>query len=131
MSVLEHKADHQGSKNPFREFRWIEPSIIEKALPNNTYLLRTLGNNKAQVFHRRRLRHYTPLQPEPYVQMTPREWKPDTEVVIQHDVLYARAWECEYGKPTIDSDCKDAVTPKLPEITVRSQLAADETSTIP
>ena len=34
--ILQAKADHQASKIPFTEFRWIGPYIIEKVLPNNT-----------------------------------------------------------------------------------------------
>ena len=33
--ILQPKADHQGSKIPFTDFRWIGPYIIEKVLPNN------------------------------------------------------------------------------------------------
>ena len=33
--ILQPKADHQGSKVPFTDFRWIGPYIIEKVLPNN------------------------------------------------------------------------------------------------
>ena len=33
--VLQPIADHEGSKIPFREFRWIGPYIIEKVLPND------------------------------------------------------------------------------------------------
>ena len=35
--ILQPKADHQGSKFPFTEFRWIDPYNVEKALPNNNY----------------------------------------------------------------------------------------------
>ena len=37
--ILQPKADHQGSKFPFTEFRWIGPYIVEKALPNSNYLV--------------------------------------------------------------------------------------------
>ena len=47
------------------------------------------------------------------------------EVTIKHDDLYARAWECEYDKPIIDSDYKNLVTPNSPEITMRFEEAAD------
>ena len=40
-----------------------------------------------------RLRVLTPRQPIPDVQATSHEWKPDPEVIIKHDDLYARAWE--------------------------------------
>ena len=61
--VLQPKADHQGRKFPFTEFRWIGPYNIEKVLPNNKYLVRKIGANKTQVFHRRRMRQFTPRQP--------------------------------------------------------------------
>ena len=33
--LLQPKADHQGSKILFTDFRWIGPYIVEKALPKN------------------------------------------------------------------------------------------------
>ena len=33
--VLQPKADSQGSKNPFTEFRWVGPYKVQKTLPNN------------------------------------------------------------------------------------------------
>ena len=44
--ILQPKADHQGSKIPFTEFRWIGPYIIKKVLPNNKNLVRKIGTNK-------------------------------------------------------------------------------------
>ena len=44
--ILQPLADHQGSKIPFREFRWIGPYVIEKVLPNNNYIVRKLNSNK-------------------------------------------------------------------------------------
>ena len=35
--ILQPSADHQGSKIPFREFRWRGPYVIEKVLPNANY----------------------------------------------------------------------------------------------
>ena len=40
--------------------------------------------------------------------------------------MYARAWECEYEKPVFDSDYINLVTPNSPEITIRSEEAADK-----
>ena len=54
--ILQPKADHQGSKIPFTELRWIGPYIIEKVLPNNNYLVRNISTNKTQVLHRMRMR---------------------------------------------------------------------------
>ena len=129
--ILQPKADHQGSKIPFTDFRWIRPYIIEKVLPNNKYLVRKVGTNKTQLLHRMRLRQFAPRQPLPDIPITPRESQPDPEVVIKHDDLYARAWECEYDKPILDSDHNKLVTPNSPEITVRSEKAANELRSTP
>ena len=58
--ILQPKADHQSSKNPFTEFRRIGPYTIGKALPNNNYLVRKNGTNKTQVLHRMKMRQFTP-----------------------------------------------------------------------
>ena len=58
--ILQPKADHQGSKTQFRDFRWIGSYIVGKVLPNNTYIVRKLSTNKAQILHGIRLRKYNP-----------------------------------------------------------------------
>ena len=58
--ILQPKADHQGSKISFTDFRWIGPYIIEKVLPNNNYLVRKIGTNKTQILHRMRLPNSRP-----------------------------------------------------------------------
>ena len=129
--ILQPKADHQGSKIPFTDFRWIGPYIIEKVLPNNNYLVRKIGTNKTQILHQMRLRQSTPRQPIPYTPVTPREWQPDPKVIIKHDDLYARAWECEYDKPIFDSDRDNMIIANSPEVTVGSEQADDETRSTP
>ena len=129
--ILQPKADHQGSKIPFTDFRWIGPYIIEKVLPNNSYVVRKIGTNKTQILHRMRLRQVTPRQPKPDTPVTPREWQPDPKVIIKQDHLYARAWECEYDKPIFDSDRDILVSPSSPEVAVQSGEAADETGNTP
>ena len=78
-----------------------------------------------------RLRQFTSRQPIPDTPVTQREWQRDPEVIIKHDDLYARAWECEYDKPMIDSDRKKMVIPNSPEVSVRPEEAADKTSSTP
>ena len=128
---LQPKADHQGSKIPFTGFRWIGPYIIEKVLPNNIYLVRKIGTNKTQIQHRMRLRHFPPRQPIPDTPVTPRQWQPDPEVIIKHDDLYARAWECENDKPIFDSDRDNMVIPHSPEVSARPEEATNETKSSP
>ena len=129
--VLQPKADHQGSKIPFTDFRWIGPYIIEKVLPNNNYLVGKIGTNKTQILHRMGLRQFTPRQPLPDVPVTQREWQPDPEVVINQDDLYARAWENEYDEPIVDSDHSKLAVPSPPEITVRLEQTSDEMRNTP
>ena len=129
--ILQRKADPQGSKIPFSDVRWIGPYVIQIVLSNNIYLVRKIGTSKTQILHRMRLGRFTLRQPIPDIPITPREWQPDPDVIFKHDDLFARAWECEYEKPIFDSDDKNLVTPNSPEITVRSEDAADEMKSTP
>ena len=129
--IVQPKADHQGIKIPFTDIRWIGPYKIGKVLPNNNYVVRKVGTNKTQILHRMRLHQFTPRQPIPDTPVTPREWQPDPEVIIKHDDLYARAWEYEHDKPIFDSHRDNLVSPSSPEVTVRSEEAADETRSTP
>ena len=131
LKIDEPKADHQGSKIPFTDFRWIGPYIVERVLPNNNYVVRKIGTNKTQILHRMRLRQFPPRQPIPNIPVTQREWQPDPESIIKHDDLYARAWDCEYDKPIFDSDRDNLKIANSPEVTVRSGEAADETRSTP
>ena len=94
--ILQPIADHQGSKIPFREFRWIGPYAIEQVLPNENYIVRKLDSNKTQILQRIRLRKYEPNvllrdeRPEGNLQ-------PDEEINIPQDDLYVITWETNFG----------------------------------
>ena len=75
--ILQPKVDHQRSKIPVTEFRWMGPYIVEKVLPNNNYLVRKIGTDKTQVLHRMRMRQFTPRQPPAGIHVNPHEYKPD------------------------------------------------------
>ena len=113
--MLQPKADHQGSKIPFTEVRWIGPYIIEKALPNNNYLVRKIGTNKTQVLHRKRMRQFTARQPPAYITVKPQEYKSDQEVSLHHDDLYARAWKYDFEQPIFDAENDNAAPLNLQE----------------
>ena len=121
--ILQPKADHQGSKILLTEFRWMGPYIVEKALPNNNYLVRKIGTDKTQVLHRMRMRRFTPRQPPGDIRVNPHEYKPDPEVSINHDDLYARAWEYHYEQPIFDAGNDNSVSPNQPEIPIQSDLS--------
>ena len=129
--VLQPKADHQGSKFPFTEYRWIGPYVIEKVLPNNIYLVRKIGTNKTQVLHGKQMRQFTPRQPPADIRVKPHENKPDPEVSLKHDDLYARAWEYDYEQPFFDAENNNAAPPKSTEIPVQSDLSTEEMRNTP
>ena len=99
--ILQPKADHQGSKIPFRDFRWIGPYLIEKVLPNNNYNVRKLNTNNTQILHRIRLRKYNPEKP-PEDNYQETQWQIDDNIVVSQDDLYTIAWEAEFGGHLFD-----------------------------
>ena len=124
--ILQPKADHQGSKIPFTEFRWICPYVIEKVLPNNNYLVRKIGTNKTQMIHRMRMRQLTPRQPPADITVKPQEYKPNPEVSLHHDYLYARAWEYDFEQPIFDAENDKAALPNTREIPLQSDYSTKE-----
>ena len=95
--ILQPIADHQGSKIPFREYRWTGPYMVENVLPNENYIVRKLNSNKTQILHRIRLRKYEPntvlrdTRPEGNLQ-------PDDEIIIPQDDLYVITWDTNFGE---------------------------------
>ena len=129
--ILQPKADHQGSKVPFTEFRRIGPYIIEKELPNNNYLVRKIGTNKTQVLHRMRMRQFTPRQPPADITVKPQEYKPDPEVSFNHDDLYARAWEYDFEQPIFDAENDNEAPTNSQKIPVQSDFSTEEMRNTP
>ena len=78
-----------------------------------------------------RLRLLTPGQPIRDVQTTSLEWKLGPEVIIEHDDLYARAWESEWETPLFDNSQNELDKDNSPEIRVRHDLPNDETCANP
>ena len=99
--ILQPKADHQGSKIPFRDFRWIGPYLVEKVLPNNNYIVRKLSTNKTQILHRIRLRKYNPEKP-PEDNYQETQWQVDDNIFVPQNDLYTIAWEAEFGRHLFD-----------------------------
>ena len=128
---MQPNADHQGSKIPFTEFRWIGPYIIEKELPNNIYLVRKIDTNKTQVLHRMRMLQFTPCQQPADITVKPQEYKSDPEVSLYHDDLYARAWDYDSEQPIFDAANDNAVPPNQRKIQVQSDFSTEEMRNAP
>ena len=134
-------ADHQDSKIPFREFRWIGPYVIEKVLPNENYIVRKLNSNKTQILYRIRLRKYTPNAP---LQDNRPEGnlQADDEIIIPQDDLYIISWETDFDEfPTSDaskskpneylanSDQQDSIITDLDLLSNRRDENTDDATT--
>ena len=98
--VLQPKADNQGSKIPFRDYRWVGPFIVQKVLPNENYIVRRLNTNKTQILHRIRLKKFLPNQPLEDNFLEQRH-QPDEEIVIPQDDLYVITWETDFGEQLV------------------------------
>ena len=98
--VSQPKADHQGSKIPFRDYRWVGPFIVQKVLPNKNYMVRRINTNKTQILHRIRLKKFVPNQP---LEDNFREQRlqPDEEIIIPQDDLYVITWETDFGEQLV------------------------------
>ena len=99
--ILQPKAGHQGSKIPFRDFRWIGPYIVEKVLRSNNYLGRKLNTNKTETLHTIRLRKYNPEKP-PEDNYQEAQWQIDDNINVPQDDLYIISWEAEFGGHLFD-----------------------------
>ena len=129
--ILQLKSDHQGSKIPFTEFRWIGPYITEEVLPNNIYLLRKIGTNNTQVLHRLRMRQFAPHQPPADITVKPQEYKSDPELSLFHDALYARAWEYDFEQPIFDAENDNAAPLNIQESPLQSDYSTEKMRNTP
>ena len=93
--VLQPKAVTQGSKIPFRDFRWTGPFVVQKVLRNNHYIVRRLNTKTTQILHRIRLKKFVPNVPleDKYKE---EKLQPDESIIIPQDDLYTISWEADF-----------------------------------
>ena len=111
--ALHPKAHSQATKLPFREYLWTGPYIVVKALPNNNYLICKLQTNLTQILHRIRLRPFASSHKLPDITVPPKDFQQDTEVAIQHDNLFAMAWEELYKECPNQPENKQLPEPEV------------------
>ena len=65
---------------------WIGPFVIQKALSNDSYIVRRLNTNKTQILHRIRTKKFVPnaLLADKY---DGEKLQPDNEIVLPQDNL--------------------------------------------
>ena len=90
-----------------------------------------MGTNKTQVLQRMRIRQFTPRQPPADIRVKPQEYKPDPEVSLNHEDLYARAWEYDFEQPIFDAENNIAAPPISQEIPVQSDFSTEEIRNTP
>ena len=119
--VLQPKADNQGSKIPFRDYRWVGPFVVQKVLPNGNYIVRRINTNKTQLLHRIRLKKFVPNQPLED-NFREQQLQSDEEIVIPQDDLYVITWETDFGEQlvtrgneTIPASMPNGEQPNAPE----------------
>ena len=77
------------------------------------------------------MRQFTPRQPPTDIQVKPHEYKSDPEVSLNHDDLYARAWEYDYEQPIFDAENNTAAPPNSQEILTQSDFSTEEMRNTP
>ena len=66
------------------------------------------------------MRQFTPRQTPADIRITPQEYKPEPEMSLRHDDLYARSWECDYEQPIFDAENNNATPSNSTEIPIQS-----------
>ena len=93
--ILQSKADNQGSKIPFGDYRCVGPSRIEKVLANDNYIVRRSNISKTQILHRIRLKKIIPSSPLED-KHSKEKFQPDDEIIIPQDDLFTISWEADF-----------------------------------
>ena len=78
-----------------------------------------------------RMRQFTPRQPPADITVKPQEYKSDPEVSLNHDDLYARAWEYDFEQPIFDAENDNEAPTNSQEIPVQSGFSTEERRNTP
>ena len=84
-----------------------------------------------QVLCRMGMRQFAPRQPPADIRIKPLEYKPDLDVSLKHDHLYARAWEYDYEQPIFEAENNNAAPPNPQEIQVQTDIPTEERKNTP
>ena len=73
-----------------------------------------------------RMRQFTPSQPPVDLRVKPQEYKAVPEVSLNHEGMYAGAWEYHYEQPIFDAENNNTAQPNSEEIPVQSDFSTEE-----
>ena len=71
------------------------------------------------------MRQFTPRQSPADIQVKPQEYKPHPEVSLNHDDLYATAWEYDYEQPVFDAENNNTAPYNPQEVPVQSDFSTE------
>ena len=83
------------------------------------------------MLHRMRMRQFTPRQPPADITVKPQEYKSGPEVRLNHDDLYARAWEYDFEQPIFDAENENETPPNQREIPIQSDFSTEDVRNTP
>ena len=89
------------------------------------------GSNTTEVLHHMQLQLFKSIELIPDVWFTSHECKLDRGVIFEHDELYARAWESDFGKPFLGNVQGELSPPNPHEVTIESYHTNAETCSAP
>ena len=75
-----------------------------------------------------RIRPFQPRTPLRDIQSLPKEWRPDPDVHITNEDLYARTWQTDFGTPIFDDDKENLIPQHEREVIVDQTPTADNSS---
>ena len=77
------------------------------------------------------MHQFTPHQSTADIRVKPQEFKPDPELGLNHNDLYARAWEYDYEQPIFNAENNNTAPRNSQEFPVQSELTTEETRNTP
>ena len=99
--ILQPITDHQVSEKPPREFKWITPSVVEKAVTFEIYIVRETNTDRIHILLQSTFRNFntnTPLEDS----YTKKNFRPDDDIIVPQDVFYSIAREAESNPSFLD-----------------------------
>ena len=74
---------------------------------------------------------FTPRQSPADIPIRPQEFKPDPDVSLKHDDLYAGAREYDYEQPVFEAENNNAAPPSPHKIPIQSDFPTEEMKSTP
>ena len=98
--VLQQKADHHAYNTSLAFFRWVGHLNVANSLPKNNHLTWRVQTQEKEVVHRKGPWLFMPQERSLDEQSESQDWKPDPDVIVEHDDLYSSSVEIAMSSNT-------------------------------